>query len=284
MLRLKDAFRTPTCLLSCGPAVASAATLGGRDHGRWMSSRRSKRTVEVILLEDVEHFGRKGQVITVKPGTGRNFLIPHRLAKFATPEHRDQYQEMITAAAATTSSKTPPTMTRTGSTETRQRFIQTAVSLLDTRKLIIKRVADRTDPSRTYDQDAVLRSDLVKELRRQFGIDIHPEFLLRPSSSSSSSSSSSPSATSNNNNNNNEKKSTSSSSKSSSGQQEEGEFALATFGEHQVPLRIWARGDVGEADRQLMLNMNLIKRPSNPNNIKPREGTATTTVAESAGK
>jgi len=41
--------------------------------------------VEVILLEHLETLGRRGEVVRVKPGYARNFLLPRRLAMLATP-------------------------------------------------------------------------------------------------------------------------------------------------------------------------------------------------------
>jgi large subunit ribosomal protein L9 len=41
--------------------------------------------MEVILLQDVEHVGLKGDVVDVKRGYARNFLLPRRLAELATP-------------------------------------------------------------------------------------------------------------------------------------------------------------------------------------------------------
>jgi large subunit ribosomal protein L9 len=40
--------------------------------------------VKVILAEDVQDLGYKGDVVTVADGYGRNFLIPRGLALFAT--------------------------------------------------------------------------------------------------------------------------------------------------------------------------------------------------------
>src|SRR6476619_7557082 len=36
--------------------------------------------VQVVLVEDVTHVGRQGQVLEVKPGFARNYLIPNGLA------------------------------------------------------------------------------------------------------------------------------------------------------------------------------------------------------------
>ena len=41
--------------------------------------------MEIILLEDVNSVGDKDDVVTVKDGYGRNFLIPQGKAKLATP-------------------------------------------------------------------------------------------------------------------------------------------------------------------------------------------------------
>lgn len=40
--------------------------------------------VEVILREDVEHLGKAGALVRVKPGYARNFLLPRGLAYEAT--------------------------------------------------------------------------------------------------------------------------------------------------------------------------------------------------------
>jgi large subunit ribosomal protein L9 len=41
--------------------------------------------MRVILLENVEFLGQKGDIKEVKPGFWRNFLMPRNLAKIATP-------------------------------------------------------------------------------------------------------------------------------------------------------------------------------------------------------
>jgi large subunit ribosomal protein L9 len=40
--------------------------------------------VRVILLSDQRHLGKRGQVVDVKPGYGRNYLVPQGLALEAT--------------------------------------------------------------------------------------------------------------------------------------------------------------------------------------------------------
>jgi large subunit ribosomal protein L9 len=43
--------------------------------------------MQVILLEKVQNVGDLGEVVKVKPGFARNYLIPHGKAKRATPEN-----------------------------------------------------------------------------------------------------------------------------------------------------------------------------------------------------
>jgi large subunit ribosomal protein L9 len=44
--------------------------------------------IEVILREDVEHLGKAGAVVRVKPGYARNYLLPRGLAFEATEGNR----------------------------------------------------------------------------------------------------------------------------------------------------------------------------------------------------
>jgi large subunit ribosomal protein L9 len=52
--------------------------------------------MEVILREDVEKLGHRGQVVKVAPGYARNFLLPRKLAVAATASNKkivDQERE-----------------------------------------------------------------------------------------------------------------------------------------------------------------------------------------------
>ena len=44
--------------------------------------------MEVILREDIEKLGSRGQVVNVAPGYARNFLLPKRLAVAATDANK----------------------------------------------------------------------------------------------------------------------------------------------------------------------------------------------------
>jgi large subunit ribosomal protein L9 len=55
--------------------------------------------MEVILREDIAELGRRGDVVTVKDGYARNFLLPRKLAMEATPGNRKQVADMKAAGA-----------------------------------------------------------------------------------------------------------------------------------------------------------------------------------------
>jgi len=42
--------------------------------------------MNVILITNVEGLGKAGEIVSVKPGYARNYLIPHKLASEATPQ------------------------------------------------------------------------------------------------------------------------------------------------------------------------------------------------------
>ena len=44
--------------------------------------------IELLLIQPVEHLGRQGDVVAVRPGYALNYLLPHGLATIATPHHR----------------------------------------------------------------------------------------------------------------------------------------------------------------------------------------------------
>ena len=48
--------------------------------------------MEIILLERVEKLGIIGDVVTVKPGFARNFLLPQRKALRATKKNREEFE------------------------------------------------------------------------------------------------------------------------------------------------------------------------------------------------
>ena len=51
--------------------------------------------MELILKQDVQNLGFKDDIVTVKPGYGRNFLIPQGFATMATPSAKKVLAENL---------------------------------------------------------------------------------------------------------------------------------------------------------------------------------------------
>ncbi len=50
------------------------------------------KTMDLILRQDVEHLGRRGDAVQVKGGYGRNYLLPRKLALPVTAGSRTQIE------------------------------------------------------------------------------------------------------------------------------------------------------------------------------------------------
>ena len=51
--------------------------------------------MQVILIQDVNNLGGANELVTVKNGYGRNYLIPKKIAVEASPSNMKQMQEKI---------------------------------------------------------------------------------------------------------------------------------------------------------------------------------------------
>ena len=59
--------------------------------------------MDIILLKDIENLGTKFDVVSVKPGYGRNYLIPQGFAKVANisnKKHNDEIKKQQSAKIA----------------------------------------------------------------------------------------------------------------------------------------------------------------------------------------
>jgi large subunit ribosomal protein L9 len=56
--------------------------------------------MEIILLQDVEKLGKKGEVASVSDGYARNFLFPRKYAEMATPGRIAQVRKIMEEKAA----------------------------------------------------------------------------------------------------------------------------------------------------------------------------------------
>jgi large subunit ribosomal protein L9 len=55
--------------------------------------------MEVILKQDVEHLGQRGEVVKVADGYARNYLLPKKLAMQATAANKAVIEQMKASAA-----------------------------------------------------------------------------------------------------------------------------------------------------------------------------------------
>src|SRR6516225_3737209 len=61
--------------------------------------------MQIILQEDVEKLGHRGDVVTVKPGYARNFLLPRKLAIEATTGNMKALERISTSLAKKTATE-----------------------------------------------------------------------------------------------------------------------------------------------------------------------------------
>jgi large subunit ribosomal protein L9 len=61
--------------------------------------------MEIILLEDIDKVGDKYDIVKVKDGYGRNFLIPQKMAIIANAANRKRLDEIKAQEAATLAEK-----------------------------------------------------------------------------------------------------------------------------------------------------------------------------------
>jgi large subunit ribosomal protein L9 len=60
----------------------------------------SSRNVEVLLVHDVENLGQRGEIVKVKPGYARNYLLPQGKATVATLQNKrmvEKHKEKLAA-------------------------------------------------------------------------------------------------------------------------------------------------------------------------------------------
>lgn len=61
--------------------------------------------MQIILQEDVEKLGHRGEVVTVKPGYARNFLLPRKLAIEASVGNMKALERIRTSLAKKTANE-----------------------------------------------------------------------------------------------------------------------------------------------------------------------------------
>ncbi len=56
--------------------------------------------MDIILLTDIDNVGDKHEIVTVKPGYGRNYLIPRGLAIVANAQNKKKLDEIVSKEEA----------------------------------------------------------------------------------------------------------------------------------------------------------------------------------------
>src|SRR5258708_5051107 len=73
---------------------------GGGSAARHQPVREERTMVQVILLERIERLGQMGDVVNVKPGFARNFLLPQKKALRATKQNLEVFETRKTQLVA----------------------------------------------------------------------------------------------------------------------------------------------------------------------------------------
>ncbi len=74
---------TATTSLATTPTVRQPGVERRKNH----PARAKDGQMEVLLTHTVPHFGQPGDLVKVRPGFARNYLLPQGLATFATPHN-----------------------------------------------------------------------------------------------------------------------------------------------------------------------------------------------------
>ncbi|MEM1296016.1 MAG: 50S ribosomal protein L9 [Verrucomicrobiota bacterium] len=56
--------------------------------------------IQLLLIHNVEHLGKQGEIVEVKPGYARNYLLPQGMATIATDHHKrmvEKHREKLRA-------------------------------------------------------------------------------------------------------------------------------------------------------------------------------------------
>ena len=74
--------------MSASSARSAAATVAAAVRPRTRPEAvRTAKTVQVVLLQQLDNLGHKGAKLGVAAGYARNYLIPSKRAVYATPQH-----------------------------------------------------------------------------------------------------------------------------------------------------------------------------------------------------
>lgn len=111
----KAKAKGPKAKAKVGASTASSAALAliptirqpGNERRRNHPTRAKNGQMQVLLTKVVPHCGQPGDLVKVKPGFARNYLLPQGMATFATPhnlriveKHRERLRQLEQAKRA----------------------------------------------------------------------------------------------------------------------------------------------------------------------------------------
>eukprot|EP01121_Diplochlamys_sp_Union-15-3_P011703 TRINITY_DN3422_c0_g1_i2.p1 TRINITY_DN3422_c0_g1~~TRINITY_DN3422_c0_g1_i2.p1 ORF type:complete len:186 (+),score=21.17 TRINITY_DN3422_c0_g1_i2:43-600(+) len=135
--------------------------LGTNNQLRFASSKKPNRLrrTSIILTEDVETLGQKGEILEVAPGYARNYLFPKKFAVNATEDTKQQWAEY----------------TKNINFEERERKKQILIAKkrLTKVELIVKRHIDPETKSKKCNE--ITRENLCEKMWKQYQIILQPE-------------------------------------------------------------------------------------------------------------
>jgi large subunit ribosomal protein L9 len=83
------------------PVIVATVRQPGVERRRNHPTRSKDGHMQVLLTHTVPHFGQPGDLVKVRPGFARNYLLPQGLATFATPhnlriveKHRERLRQL----------------------------------------------------------------------------------------------------------------------------------------------------------------------------------------------
>jgi large subunit ribosomal protein L9 len=116
--------------------------------------------MKVILKEDVKGVGRKYEVKNVADGYANNFLIPRKLAEYASPETIRKAETLKSSVDA--------------EREIREKLTEKQVEMLKGVKIVLKKKGNE----KGHLFEKIHPAEISEALKEQAKIDIDPEFLI----------------------------------------------------------------------------------------------------------
>ena len=99
--------KSATAPKAAAPTIPMVTRQPGVDRRRNHPMRSKDGYMQVLLTHNVPHFGQPGDLVKVRPGFARNYLLPQGLATFATPhnlriveKHRQRLRQLEEARRA----------------------------------------------------------------------------------------------------------------------------------------------------------------------------------------